>query len=627
MAQSTPTQNSVNFCKGYSIVKFHSLILLIFVFAGLLLGGCDSAPAELTDAEKTEVNTLVTRLVEGLSSHLVSKEEPSLSGEAYLNDETVTGETIRNRWYKLRGQYDRTRFYLLSESQKIDSIGEESIKVALDMRIVGPGGEEKEMVTKAFIYLNRKPSIAIARLVVDLETPATQLAESHISAAKDAGMYKGEGNPNWDLFADMAKNLKGDFDDFAFAAQVDGNDLLYVVKGPYKGVTYDFDQWKPAGKMGLADFEGEIILPIEYDLVHSFGGLIDGYAEIDQNGKFGLVDATGKVLLEPIYDLLLPPASANQLVMLRRAGEYGYADKQGKVTMGQSVPKLKELMDRYEFKNRLNGESENLKASEMIPLARDGGLGYASYVIPPSFLQRMKIAGYIIPVEVYDPGTYQAVNVTEQFDLGDEIQGIISMVETWTFEPRDEWHEKAYTVSTYDKSLRPLTSRSLMKTGGDITVGHYCELEDFSWKGSDTIEVKYTSRGEYYEDVHYRYFLMLPEGKVNELKSKRKYPFTEFSRIDESYLQGCFCEEIPETEWDKEKRKKAEQFYGEYWVTAHYKANEIESMIAELENESNKDSLAYPYDAANLAFLKSYLPQVQENETALLKREHKYEAW
>ncbi|MCB9234925.1 MAG: WG repeat-containing protein [Bacteroidia bacterium] len=605
--------------------KIHRILILTF------LAALTSCTPKLSPEEETATKEIVSAWIQIFNENNFSDYGNFQTDPMDFFGKPTPKTDSRNAWYEVREGFNRLDFTFDDAGMVIDSVGKDLVKINISLIATIRNNEEKKDSALVSLYLTRGPEILIKKVQGDLAELGSRLEAERMKQVQLAGILADDNLPNFDLLSTITETVKGDFADFIFASRVGKQDLLYVANQPTELPGYRDNTWQKPPAMGLADLQGKVILPIKYDLIYTFGTLAEDHAEIELKGKFGLVHSSGRVVLEPIYDMILPPQSPQQLVMVKKGKEFGSVDLKGQVKMGVPGPSVHQILDKFDFAHKLHGSENDFQGIKMIPLNRKSGLHYVSYVIPPAVFQKLGIAPAIMPVEVYDPGSWQSIEVQEKFNLGEEIKGIISILETWAFEPRYSYHDRVYSISSYDKDLQLLSSHELMKAGGPTAIGHYCEEAAIKWIGKDTLEARFTKQNlksnPYREEPAFRYFVLADDGKVQELKSSRKYPFTEFARIDESYLKSCFCQELPEDEIDQKKWQEREQYYGEFWITQHYTVAAMEEMIEEIGDSYHDGEEMSPLDVSNRSFLRSWLEKVKGDEAKYLNRKHEVEAW
>src|SRR5699024_2955965 len=89
---------------------------------------------------------------------------------------------------------------------------------------------------------------------------------------------------------------------------------------------------------GVADLEGNIIVPCEYDTVYAYGA--NGYARVQKDGKYGLTDWEGNLVVPCEYDGIESLSfgggyayGLNGYACVELGGKYGYVSLEtGEIT-------------------------------------------------------------------------------------------------------------------------------------------------------------------------------------------------------------------------------------------------------------------------------------------------------
>ncbi|MCB9234924.1 MAG: WG repeat-containing protein [Bacteroidia bacterium] len=521
----------------------------------------------------------------------------------------IWGDTLYMQYF-LEFRFDST-------GMSIEPAGKEQIKVTLSLRVQIRRDTSQVELTPATLILTRSQDPKITEVKTDLLSPARLLTEN-------LEFFDPNGRVNLDYLEYLSLNLNGHFKNFAFSARVNGNNLLYVTDQRSGTIDPWHNKWEFHGKMGLADAKGTILLPVRYDLIYSFGTLVKGHAEIRLNDKFGLVNSNGEIILPPVFDLLIPPQNSEQWIMFKKGNQFGSIDHQGRVKLGETPPLLHEILENY-ISAPCDMLDEDFPELKLHPLDEMDGPGFwGNYWMPPAMFQKAGIMPSPVPMSSlgrFKPVVQEDIKLVDKFSWGEGIQGIISVFRTWIFAPRYAYNEERYTLSTHDQNLNLISSVELMRPQQEMNPSIFCNEGYLQWLGKDTLEVRLTVRENLFKSIEtpaFRYFVVQPDGKIRALESRRKYPFTQFARLNEGYFKRCFCTPIP-----YEKRKIG--LFGlpeaDVEITHHYSAGEVEEMMCEIMVHRDTSGSLSPTDQANLAFLQSYLPKVRLNEASYLDRE------
>ncbi|MCL2548779.1 MAG: WG repeat-containing protein [Symbiobacteriaceae bacterium] len=105
---------------------------------------------------------------------------------------------------------------------------------------------------------------------------------------------------------------------------------------------YPWMRASKAGLWGIMDFEGNVLLPFEYDQVKTFS---EGLIWVKQDGLWGLVDAEFNVVLPPTYEMInrmdtvqmWSDFSQGSAVIQNAEGQFGIVDRQGQLVVDFGV--------------------------------------------------------------------------------------------------------------------------------------------------------------------------------------------------------------------------------------------------------------------------------------------------
>lgn len=101
-----------------------------------------------------------------------------------------------------------------------------------------------------------------------------------------------------------------------------------------RGYCVDYVIVKKDGKIGILNYDSEILTPIEYDRIAEKGGR--NYFELIKDGKKGVADRKGKLFFDAQFDAV--KLKAFDPIYLVKIGQYeGYADKTGHVYLPEKA--------------------------------------------------------------------------------------------------------------------------------------------------------------------------------------------------------------------------------------------------------------------------------------------------
>ena len=98
------------------------------------------------------------------------------------------------------------------------------------------------------------------------------------------------------------------------------------------------------GKYGLVDFEGEVLLPCEYEIIESLKG-VKGNFLVTKDSKVGLVNEKGQFIINAEYSRILTLAQGynNEYIIIDENGNYGLIGTSGRVIIEPKYQEIKYL--------------------------------------------------------------------------------------------------------------------------------------------------------------------------------------------------------------------------------------------------------------------------------------------
>ena len=348
-----------------------------------------------------------------------------------------------------------------------------------------------------------------------------------------------------DTVYSLAKRLEQKFDSVIWYTQYDGHTLFYIAQGEW--INY-FRNWepKPKGasnhKMGLIDSRGEIIIPVEYDLIGTIGYSLPMIVEVKKDNKVGLFNIEKRAQIIPtIHDLIIPSDEENVFCVVKTDTTYGWYSNDMKYQDGFPSTAVEKWVKNFEYIPAHIQFDETTVSLCEIPRAEDAGFGF---LMPPSFMVRTgifnEIIGGISTTEVPLNGWTDYVETEGTFlkTVTSSINALVTTIRERYIDGREEFytHDKLVFVNNKQDTL----GVSDLSAGGDIIIKR---------RGDDLIEIQYEPASEYYYEYEavveemmpmYRYFRIADGVNVESLSSNRTFEYTEFVKIDSSFLSGDF---------------------------------------------------------------------------------------
>lgn len=336
------------------------------------------------------------------------------------------------------------------------------------------------------------------------------------------------------------------YDSVSYFCDLDTNYLFYVQNGNRKGVV---------------NKEGKILIPLVYSKIYSPGGTVKGLIEVEKGDERGLYDFSGNLAVPVKYQSIYPVNYDDVLVQVRLGNQYGVVTKEGNEVFDTTG-----LVDDEFFKSPyLNKKAQDWKfdvnAEHILFLQPVDYVRYQNdvidgraVVITPSYLMELdfypeKIQGIIMETNA-DFGVAESkaevkevkslwgnivAAFTEYYEIGLDARGyeteknnLITVNEKGEIVSKVEFYQPYIPFSPCGKDKKVFSTRFIDSS--------LFEVKSYAYFGG-----RNTKDTNYY-DAHdeYFYYRIKPNGKIEKLETNRRYAFTKYVAINESYLKGCF---------------------------------------------------------------------------------------
>lgn len=309
---------------------------------------------------------------------------------------------------------------------------------------------------------------------------------------------------------------------------------FYVVKGAW--INYFADGSKKGkintgAKMGLVNEHGEIIIPIEYDLVGTIGFDRPNIVEVRNNGKWGHFDIKTKQLAIPAtYDMIIPYTS--DVIIVKQDSSYGWVGNDLVYHSGLADSTTLKWVHHFGYLKKNFSFDRGSYALCEIPLDQRSGYGI---LLPPSYLVANGIFGDIEGGIGNSRGPSWKEYIKTAPTILDKISAGVSALITSVTERyiggREEFYEE--NRITFVNSQQDSLGVAVVE-GGEVRVRQV---------DSTLIEVVARAGQEYYfgdadvdELPYHSYFLLRTDQSVMPLHSDRLFPQTKYVKMDSTYL-------------------------------------------------------------------------------------------
>ena len=340
----------------------------------------------------------------------------------------------------------------------------------------------------------------------------------------------------------VAQSLESKFDTVCWYSVYNGNAYYYAASEWWNNYFLDTDQDVRAQvKMGMVDMNGDTLIPFDYDLIGTIAFDFPDMVEVRKEGMYGYFDIIKKEFVtEVAYDMIIPIKKGGVAAIVRQDSVYGWLNDEFAYTQGfpdaeieQWIKDLKYLSQKIVL--RANGEYTFCE----IPSKAWTGCGI---IMPPSYYVKhdlfAEIIGGVNTTEVPMNGWTDYVGMQESLirKISDKFQAMVTVLEERYLGGREEFYGESKIVLMNER--QDVLAITRVQTDQEINI---------SVIDSTLLEIAANSTGYWFDapgneqDIPvYSYFQIDDNSKLSPLESKRKYAFTEFVKIDSSYLEGSF---------------------------------------------------------------------------------------
>ncbi|HEV8512817.1 MAG TPA: WG repeat-containing protein, partial [Cyclobacteriaceae bacterium] len=348
------------------------------------------------------------------------------------------------------------------------------------------------------------------------------------------------------IYYDKAKELQKDYDSVIWFAHHKNMTYYYVVNGKY-----NFDSLKANKrqefKMGLIDETGKVIVPVEFDLIGNPSMMLDEAVEVKKDGKIGYYSLAGSEIISASYDWLVPYEKDLAIALVKKDSTFGWLNKAYAFQENFPSSDAERSINEFEYltsKAFTFGNGHQDLIIILYPFNSDFFRGNGM-ITPPAYFVRNGIQppindGFITKSEINENNLFQYGNEYEEsssekpFSISKTLTAFVSNLKTRYIGGRGEFY-RSHKIILMDKKLNFISS---VVTNGDNDF-EFKKLNDelFEskfrsefWGPSDILEYNFPDFNYFRFDGH----------QLTELNSNRRFKFTEFLKIDSSYLSGYF---------------------------------------------------------------------------------------
>ncbi len=335
----------------------------------------------------------------------------------------------------------------------------------------------------------------------------------------------------------IASRLSEKFDTVAFLAVYNGNQYYYVATS-----NWDIDA-KNESKMGIVDSTGREIVPMEYLSIGNPGLVGDDIVEVNKATRIGYFNiATKKVVIQPEYEWIIPYKKGN-VYALAKNDTIGWINRSYQFTPGFPDAEAKEFYTSFSYVPEEVEYSATTQTLLESPFENSYGSGV---LFVPSYLTHIlqqKYDNFSMDGRAYR-AYVESVKAERSFfgAVTDHFNAFMTTITSRYLEGREEFYSSnevtfvdgsgamiaSFNVASSDISIRKIDSTLLeVRANWEFSPVDY-GVDPFDEELERDLDVP-----------NYSYYLMI-NGNVERLESSRTYSFTEFVKLDSSYLTGKF---------------------------------------------------------------------------------------
>jgi hypothetical protein len=410
------------------------------------------------------------------------------------------------------------------------------VDVPIDLKASGKK-DDRTLVT--FKLLKKEGSFLIIGVEGDRLYSAFLSLRDEIKNASTIAEFVAKRKPYYERASQLQKN----YDTVIWYVNHDTSTYYYVVNGNYnlkqlKGNTLD------DYKMGLVDKQGKIIVPLDFDLVFNPSSGLANAVEVMKKNKIGFYSLDGKEIIPVAYDWLIPYNEGSCVGLVMKDSVNGWLDKEYVLHEGFPSKKAERAVNEFEYltgNKFLYSNDENQIINVLSPIDEvSAGTGI---VIAPTYLVKMGLLPQITDDfltfnsnQLYQYGHVMIeAKVNKPSSLTEILDGFVADIQSRFIGGRGEFYN--------DQKIVLVNKKRNLVASFDIGSANNLQFKKLS---DSLFQYTYIYNGEGPGDdlpeidiPQYNYFYF-NGNKLTTIESSRRFPFTQFMKIDSSYLKGVF---------------------------------------------------------------------------------------
>jgi hypothetical protein len=337
----------------------------------------------------------------------------------------------------------------------------------------------------------------------------------------------------------LLDKLKQSYGSVPYYIVTDGGKLFYVSSAPEKTERYSAEK-KPSFKLpgvkwGIANENAELVLPLNYERLYSPDSIAEGFIEIEcENNKLGLFGYRSNVVIPCIYDLIFPSEHGEAIAAARTGSEYQYLFSNGRssaITDKSEIPSYADELLGHKFEEIIS------KTKHLYGLYGDAPAG-TSYIVLPHFLAQSGAFPEAVATGDWEEGPLNSFGYSEKLPkIFDKISALITAFYEQGVEIRGVFGTTEVHLTTVGDTNNIVSNQKIgMKLKYRLLENSLLEI--YIYGNVNNIE------GETGLLDAFRYYRLMDNGAIEELKSNRSFLSTQYVKMDETYFFMTWTEEV-----------------------------------------------------------------------------------
>lgn len=327
---------------------------------------------------------------------------------------------------------------------------------------------------------------------------------------------------------------------------IQGDEAYFISSN--QAANQEFYKLKPSMQFGLIQGDSVVLLKTEYQKIYNPNLTAKNCVEFQKGNLNGLLNFKTGHKTDPYFDYIVPQRN--------QKASHVYANKSGKWYSidlnSMQIEKLtnfnaKNAIGKTKLMNVDNPQTWIIKTNASSDEYMIEG---TNIVVVPSFFEKMKVF-----TDAYYPNFVPKGGSAEfgTSDLSMSIKDIKTRSENVVAFLSNSYISEM-DIRGYSSEMQFLTVINVAKNeiqtlemGSNGDYNYWCDGLDYKFLNDTLLEInisgenyKRKSYGYSFETI-YDYYVITEEGEIKQAKSNRKFSFTKFADIDETYFEGCFA--------------------------------------------------------------------------------------